>query len=111
MARGNRQSLESIGEEPVEVLARRPSRARRDRSWEAQQRRDGIVVTYRGVPPDVQRQLRRIADELGVPVGEVARRFLEFGIEAYRDGTLSLQPVFAAYRRTLYPREGGGRGR
>lgn len=111
MARGSRQSLEFIGEEPIEILARRPSRARRDRSWETEQRKAGIVVTYRGIPPDVQGQIQRIANELGVPVGEVARRFLEFGIEAYQAGDLPLQPVFAAYRRTLYPREREGRGR
>jgi hypothetical protein len=113
MARGSstRQNLDTLAEEPVEVLARRPSRAQRDRSWEAEQRRAGVVVTYRGIPVDVQRQIRRIADDLGVPVGEVVRRFLEFGIEAYRAGDLTLQPVFAAYRRTLYPWENAGRGK
>lgn len=108
--RFQRQALAVQADEPVS-LASRPSEAKRDRSWERAQRKAGLVVTYRGIPPDVQEQVKKIADDLGVPVGEVVRRFLEFGLESYRAGTLSLQPVFAAYRRTLYPWENAGRGK
>ncbi len=98
-------------EESVEVLARRPSRVKRNRSWEARQRKAGVVVTYRGIPPDLQKRLKRVAEAHSVPVGEVARRFLEHGLAAYEAGELVLQPVLVPGRLTLYPEPAGDRGK
>jgi len=113
--RKGRQDLSAYveAEEAVEVLARRPSRARRNRSWEARQRKAGVAVTYRGIPPDLQKRLKRVAEEHSVPVGEVARRFLEHGLDAYEAGELVLRPVLVPGRLTLYPEgfEDRGKGR
>jgi hypothetical protein len=78
---------------------------RRDRSWEAKQREQGVVVTYRGVPRDLHEQVKEIAKALHVNTGDVARRFLEYAIEAYQEGELELQPVVVSTKRSLYPDE------
>jgi len=113
MGRRDRQNLSAYveAEEMVEVLARRPSRARRNRSWEARQRKAGVVVTYRGIPTELQKQLKQVAEEHSVPVGEVARRFLEYGLAAYEAGELTLRPVLVPGRLTLYPESFEGRGK
>lgn len=94
-----------IGEEPIEVLARRPSQAKRNREWERSQREKANVVSYRGVPVSLSQQITKIAGELGVPVGDVARSFLEYGLQGYRSGDLKLEPSLAVGRFTLHPRE------
>ena len=113
MAHGKRQDLSQYGSEPIEVLARRPSRAKRNREWERRARKERGVVTYRGIPPDLQKRLKRVAEEHSVPVGEVARRFLEHGLAAYEAGELVLRPVLVPGRLTLYPEgfEDRGKGR
>lgn len=88
--------------ETIDVLSERP---RRDRSWEAQQRKERGFVSYRGVPKELQEQLKALASELHVPVGDVARRFLEYGLEAYERGDLELHPVEIVRKSTLYPDE------
>ena len=92
--------------EPTEaipqILQRRPSRAKRNRDWERTQHR----VTYRGISPELNNSLKALAAELSVPVGDVVRAFLEYGLEAYRNGDLALspRPRFSAHRNmTLYP--------
>ena len=94
---------EQLGDEPIEVLARRPSRAKRNREWERQVREKQGVVTYRGIPPRLNESLKEIARDLGVPVGEVARAFLEYGLEACRKGDLVLKPEAVADKYSLFP--------
>ena len=85
-----------------QILQRRPSRAKRNRDWERTQYR----VTYRGISPELHEALKAIAIELSVPVGDVARAFLEHGLEAYKSGDLVLAPrprLSAHNNMTLYP--------
>ena len=98
-----RSISEQLGDEPIEVLARRPSRARRNRKWEQRHRDEKGFVSYRGVPGELHESLKGIADDLGVPVGEVARAFLEYGLEACRKGDLVLQPKPVAGSYSLFP--------
>ncbi len=100
-----RSIANQVGDEPIEVLARRPSQAKRDRTWEKEQRRKAGVATYRGIPQALNKQIADVARELGVPVGDIARAFLEYGLKAYRAGDLSLSPALATGRYTLYPPE------
>jgi len=65
-------------------------KTRRDRSWDAEHKDQ--VAHYRGIPPEVKREIINIAAELRVPVGQLARAFLEYGIEQYRSGALILEP-------------------
>ena len=102
-----RRSITSQGSEPLEVLARRPSQAKRNRAWEDEQRRKVGVATYRGIPKSLNQHIKRVADELGVPVGDVARAFLEYSLENYQAGNLKLAPVLVPGRFTLYPPEVG----
>ena len=63
------------------------------------------LVSYRGIPKTLQTDLKDIADELHVPIGQVARRFLEYGRDAYRRGDLTpeARAKVDAVSFTLYP--------
>lgn len=98
-----RKISEQVGEEPVDVLARRPSKAERNRSWERDQAKEVGIATYRGIPRKLNARLVAVARELGVPVGQVARLFLEFGLEAYERGDLVPAPVLVAGKYGLFP--------
>ncbi|MBN1484921.1 MAG: hypothetical protein JXA37_09380 [Chloroflexia bacterium] len=94
-------------EEPIDVLARRPeSKPQRDRSWEARQRREKGVATYRGIPHDLQEEIKKVAQELHVTIGETARYFLEYALAAYRRGELEPETHDASKKQTLYPASG-----
>jgi len=99
--------VEPVAPEPLEaipdVLEHRPSQAKRDRSWERRQRKNGDVATYRGVPKHLQAEIKRVAVRHHVPVGEVARAFFEYALVAYERGDLELQATFGPGKLTLYP--------
>jgi len=78
---------------------------KRDRTWEAEQRKRGVVATYRGIPPELQDRIKAVAGEHQVKIGDVVRRFLEYALEAYDAGELALQAVPEPPKRTLYPDE------
>jgi len=100
----DRRRLQDQLGEAADVLTERPTK--RDRSWEAEQREQGIVVTYRGIPRGLQERIKEIAGEHKVNIGELARRFLEYALDAYEDGSLVLEPEEKAeIKRTLYPDE------
>ena len=92
-----------VPEEPTEavpkLLAHKPSRAKRNREWEKNHHK----VTYWGIPPDLNSQVQQLAEELGVPAGDVVRAFLEHGLRAYEQGDLMLQPRLRIGKMTLYP--------
>lgn len=96
-----------VPEEPSEavpeVLQHKPSTAKRDRDWEKQQRCSGTVATYRGIPKHLKNEIKRVAKKHHVPVGEVARAFLEHALLAYEQGELELQAEFGPGKLTLYP--------
>lgn len=97
----------TVPSEPTEaipdVLEHRPSTAQRDRDWEKSQRKSGDVVTYRGVPKHLQREITQIAAKHHVPVGEVARALLEYALVGYAEGKLALNAHFGPGKLTLYP--------
>jgi hypothetical protein len=96
-------SLADVPAEPLEaipaVLARKPSQAKRDRRWE----QEHPVTAVRGLPPALVEELRRVATQLGVSKDEVIRAFLEYGLQAYRNGALNLNPELKVGKLTLYP--------
>ncbi len=98
-----RSIADQVGDEPIDALVHRPSQAKRDRSWEKEHRAAG-VVTYRGIPVELNQRVKEIAEELGVPVGEVARALLEYGVQAFEEGRLDLTPQPAKARFSLFPR-------
>lgn len=95
-----RSTGDLVDKEAVDLLGKR-----RDRSWEAGQRKRGVVATYRGIPPELQERIKAVASEHQVNIGDVARRFLEYALEAYDAGELQLQAVSETPKRTLYPDE------
>ena len=100
-----RSMANQMSSEPVDVLASRPSKAKRDRSWEKEQREKVGLVAYRGIPASLNARLKAVAGELGVPVGDVARAFLEYSLQAYQRGDMELTPKLVVGRFTLHPRE------
>jgi len=102
MARQNPFEKSGNGPEPAAYIPPPASKARRNRDWEAKHR---DVVAYRGVPAELQAEIKAIAAALHVKVGEVARVFLEHGLAAYRRGEIALEPKLSAGRLSLYPED------
>lgn len=75
----------------------------RSRQWEKTQLQHKAM--YRGVDPQLALQVKQIAGNLLVPVGEVARALLEYALRAYTLGELELEarPNPFSLRRTLFP--------
>jgi hypothetical protein len=88
---------------PAAYIPGPPSKAKRDRSWEKQARQELGQVTYRGVPVELRDEITRIASELHVTTGEVARAMLEYALQAYLNGDIDLNPVLFDGKLTLYP--------
>jgi hypothetical protein len=76
---------------------------RRSRRWE-QQHQDEKVV-YRGLDLKFVQQIQRLAANLLVPRGEVARSILEYSLRSYEEGFLELvpRPNPMRMRLTLHP--------
>jgi len=98
-----RSIADQISSEPIEILTKRPTKFGRNRSWEQEQRQNTGVVTYRGVPKPLNDKIKDIASELGVPIGDVVRAFLERSLADYHSGNLNLDPKLVTGRYTLYP--------
>jgi hypothetical protein len=73
-----------------------PRKVRRSRKT------DPSHFSVRGVPPELQEELRRLASLLQIPVGELVRALLEDGLRRYLNQELKLEikPRFAGY--TIY---------
>lgn len=91
----------SNGEPVVDVLNRRPSKAKRTRTWERQQA--ALMVTYRGIPPELKQAIHAVAQELGITVSEVGRLFLEYSLAAYQSGELEVEVVVVETKKTAFP--------
>lgn len=76
---------------------------RRSRRWEQQHQAEKVV--YRGLDHKFVQQVQRLAAELLVPQGEVARSILEYSMHRYEEGFLELvpRPNPMRMRMTLYP--------
>ena len=76
---------------------------KRNRQWE--RRHQSHKVVYRGVDPKLALKIKRLAGELAVPEGEVARAVIEFALREYQEGGLDLvpQPNPCRMRMTLFP--------
>ena len=62
-----------------------------------------VITTWRGFPPELKRELAALASEdgLNVPIGELITALLRFGLKAYDNGLLNLEPVQKAGTFTL----------
>jgi hypothetical protein len=66
---------------PIVEQLRLTEKKQRDRGWE--KKGDNRTTSYRGVPPKLQAEIRQVAVDLQVTVDDVARAFLEFGLQCY----------------------------
>ena len=100
---GLAQTLQSPGSnvpsEPTEaipqILQRRPSRAKRNREWERQNK----PTCYRGIPLELHARIKAIAAEIAIPPGDLARAFLEVGLAAYEAGEMTFEVKIVGKRR------------
>jgi hypothetical protein len=60
-----------------------------------------VRVTYR-IPVRLKDEMRSIAEEHTLPVGEVVWFFIDHALNAFRDGRLPLQPVPRSIGKTLF---------
>jgi len=62
-----------------------------------------VITTWRGFPPELKKELAVLASEdgLNVPIGELITALLRFGLKAYDNGLLNLEPVQKAGTFTL----------
>jgi hypothetical protein len=97
---------ESAPATPPDIYESLPMAAprRRKRDWERAHQNEKVV--YRGVDPQAALQVRQLAEELHVPMGEAARALLEYGLDAYSRGNLNLapRPNPERLRMTLFPK-------
>lgn len=63
------------------------------------------IATFRGIPLKLHQSLKTIADDLGISPGELARYFLEKGLEQMDAGEEDIAPSFVPGGYTLYPQE------
>jgi hypothetical protein len=89
---------------PLDFIPNAATKKKRSRTWEKS--RQDQVVTYRGIPPEVREGLASLAQMLDVPVDEIARAFLEFGVAQYQSGGIRLNPLPKAQRMTLFSQDG-----
>jgi hypothetical protein len=62
-----------------------------------------VITTWRGFSPELKKELAALASEdgLNVPIGELITALLRFGLKAYDNGLLNLEPVQKAGTFTL----------
>ncbi len=89
---------------PLDFIPSAVPTKKRDRKWERSHQDE--VATYRGIIPEVRQALISLAEMIGVPVDDVSRAFLEFGVSNYEAGEIKLTPYPKAQRMTLFPKEG-----
>lgn len=83
------------------TLKHRPGTSSRNRNWD----REHPPTCYRGIPKELHADIVAIAQELALPPGDIARKFLEYGLAAYRAGHIRLEPIIVGKRRLYVPEE------
>lgn len=86
---------------PVAVKNDRGAKRKKGRKGSAVGSRWEIRVTYR-IPVLLKGEIRSIANEHTLPVGEVVWFFIEQALQAFRNGSLSLQPAPKMIGKTLF---------
>jgi hypothetical protein len=71
------------------------------RPWDEKHR--PFIHTYRNIPPELHQEILDIAKQLNVSAGEVMRALAEYGLAAYKNGDLILEPVPVIEKKTLFP--------
>lgn len=86
---------------PVAAKRERGAKKKKGKKDKAVPPRWEIRVTYR-IPVLLKEEVRSIAEEHTLPVGEVVWFFIEQALKAFRDGNLPLQPAPKVIGKTLF---------
>ena len=94
-AEQNKDGIEKMDQEGGVVTENKPSK-----------RKPKVhIATFRGIPLRLHQSLKTIAGDLGISPGELARYFLEKGLEQIAAGKDEIAPSFVPGGYTLYPEE------
>lgn len=89
------QAFPSSGRAPNSAGKKKPKKDQDKRNrWESR-------ATYR-IPVELKEQVKEIADDHDVPIGELVLFFLDHGLRAYQTGGLRLTPVQRTSGKTLF---------
>ncbi len=97
-----RDVLADADSEIIDALTHKPKKGRA-RPWD--RKHQDTHFSAWGIPPELQARIKAISDGLGVPIGEVARRLLEGGLDLYDRGDLPMVAKRKPGAPTLYPDE------
>jgi hypothetical protein len=86
---------------PVATKKERGAKKKKGKKGQAVTPRWEIRVTYR-IPILLKEEIRALAEEHTLPVGEVVWFFVEHALKAFRDGRLPLQPTPKMIGKTLF---------
>ena len=82
--------------------AQKPTKVNKTKRQKSESLRWIGVVTYRGIPLPIKDGVKQISSDHDVPIGEVAAFLIQYGINAYRSGTLVLRPAPKTGSKTLF---------
>jgi hypothetical protein len=105
-AQSRRPNLPEILPGQTAVDSLRLVRRKKSRNYELAHQ--GEQLTLRGVPPEFQNKIRSIANDKNVRVDHVGRAFLEYGLNCYAKGKISLEARPNGRKFSLYSRDGWG---
>lgn len=77
---------------------------KRNRDWDNLPEHQ--ATHFRGVSTTLRDAITEIARELSVTASDVARAFLEYALQTYREGHLNIEPILSAGKMTLFPKDG-----
>ncbi len=86
---------------PIDLMGVEPKK--RNRGWEKEHR----THSYRGVPPEVHKQVTALASQLDVNIDEVVQVFVRYSLSCLNRNILTLSPRPKAQRMTLFPLPNG----
>ena len=102
---GGSEYVDNIPSAPTAGQWQNPGRrpAKRNRAWEKAHR----PYRYVNVPLELREQVAALAEQLVVTADDVARAFLEYGLNCLEDKTLKLhsRPNPRGRKMTLFPRD------
>jgi hypothetical protein len=94
------QSVTSAIPSVMDIISSQPECKKRKRDWDL----NNPATRFRKVDPALLLAIVNISDTFDIPRSDVARAFMEFGLDCYEKGLIKFEPSFEGSRQTLYPK-------
>lgn len=79
---------------------------KRNRNWDNQPEHQ--ATHFRGVSTELRDAITEISKDIEVTASDVARAFLEYALDEFKKGNLSVEPILKSGKLTLFPKNGWG---